>query len=401
MKPDTHNLTWDMTHACNLQCAYCSFPHTTPPERPLIPTEKVQSFLDATGKQWGIFMTGGEPLLYPNFSEVCRTLAKTHRLTLDTNLSLTEQVRELADTVPPERVQDIHASLHIEERERIGGTQQFIDNVRLLRKRGFRVKVNYVLHPTLVRRYPEDARFFKRHGITLVPRPFKGVHDGHKYPAAYSSAAKRIFAGTPDAGRKMLFNFKGVPCNAGRTFIRMEPDGTVYRCSGDMTIMGNILDDVRLNDAPEPCRVSRCPCRGLDHVVLNDAQRAMVEGLRYSLVNDTSTAKAAFTRALLLNPSLSPAANNLGVIEFDRQNLSEAERHFAMALKNEPGNPTFTANLAATLAALGKREQAISICRALPEYGAGARLTKTARAIECDAPCPPPRISLALHSCGV
>ena len=236
---DNH-LMWNMTRICNYRCRYCYFPPQPGPVTAGVSSEELVRFLDSTGAAWTIGMTGGEPLLYPDFAGLCRRLTENHRIELDSNLSLSGTVRRLADEVDPSRVVDIYAALHIEERERRDGRENFIRNVLYLKDRGFHVSVNYVVHPLLIDRYAADFEYFLSRGVKLIPRPFKGFYQGRHFPAAYGPEAKEIFSAKPSAGRKMVFNFKGVACDAGRRLLRMEADGTIFRCSGDRTRLGDV-----------------------------------------------------------------------------------------------------------------------------------------------------------------
>lgn len=353
---------WNMTRKCNLRCTYCYYPHDNTAIQHTLPAQQITAFLDSTGTQWTVGMTGGEPLLYPGFIDLCRQLTENHRIALDSNLALTQKVRTFAKAVNPAQVNDIYASLHIEERERTRGVQHFIDSVHVLKDAGFVVKVNYVLHPQLEHRYLADVDFFARHDIELAPRPFKGKHNGKIYPRDYSATSKGFFAATPDAGKKMLFSFKGVPCTGGYRFLRMEPDGTIMHCAGDKRILGNIMTQVKLAAAPAPCAMDRCPCRGIDHVVLTPAQKAFLEGLRHDLVSEIQTASNAYKQALQLDHTMAPAANNLGVIALHSSHKEQAQQYFQQALSLAPDNPHYTQNLLTALYRSGQTDTARQLC---------------------------------------
>ena len=213
-RPVIDYLTWNVTKACNFRCKYCYFPPEDAPGTTGLPVQKITEFLDGTGREWVIGLTGGEPFILPDFVELCRGLSKNHRLEIDTNLSLGRRIREFAETIDPDRVKDLYVALHIEERERRNGVREFVENVRLLMEKGFHVSVNYVIHPTLIRRYPADREYFLERGIRILPRPFKGVYEGVVFPAGYSAEAKSLFRSKPTAGRKMVYNFLSVPCHA-------------------------------------------------------------------------------------------------------------------------------------------------------------------------------------------
>ncbi len=353
MNEPASNIIWNMTRKCNFRCEYCYFPHDNSPVTRTLPVDRITDFLDATGRTWTVGMTGGEPFIYPGFVDICDALTQRHRIGVDTNLSVSSKVREFARRIDPARVQDLYVALHIQERERIKGVPAFIDNARLLIESGFKVIVNYVVHPSLEDRFRADSDFFAAHGIAITPRPFRGKLDGRRYPEAYGDRARAIFADHPEQGRKIAFNFQGVPCFAGKTLLRMDPDGTVYRCPGDKTVLGNVLDDVRLADDAQPCTKPRCPCRGLDHVVLTKTQRLLVDGVQHAVVADFETSAAAFERALEASPGHPCAQNNLGVIAWRRGDAAEAARRFEAAGAARPDKDAYQDNLAGVGSAEG------------------------------------------------
>lgn len=336
-------ILWNVTRSCNFRCHYCYFPHKAEPVVPAFDPGRLADMLDAAGGEWLVGMTGGEPLLYPDFAGLCSLLARRHRVAFDTNLSLSKVVAELADTVDPARVEDIYAAVHIEERERRGGVDVFIDNVLLLREKGFPVTVNYVLHPTLAERFPADRDFFAARGVRLSPRPFKGVFGGKTYPAAYGAEAKKLLG--EKASRKMVYNFRGLPCHAGSRLLRLEPDGEVLRCPGDKTSLGNVAGGVTLLGDAAPCDKGRCPCQGLDYVGLSHAEARFVEGLQAQARGEAGRAMEAFAFVLALEPGHAGAANNLGVLAFQQGNLDMARTYFEKAARLNPAGRTAVKNL--------------------------------------------------------
>jgi MoaA/NifB/PqqE/SkfB family radical SAM enzyme len=341
----SNSIIWNMTRKCNFRCEYCYFPHDNTPVTETLDAQRIKDFLDATGKTWKVGLTGGEPFIYPGIVDICETLTESHIIGIDTNLSASSRVREFAERVDPARVHNLYVALHIEERERVKGVDAFIRNARLLLDKGFEIIVNYVVHPTLEKRFHEDVAFFGGHGIKITPRPFRGTFDGRRYPEAYGDRARSIFADHPEQGKKVAFNFEGLPCSAGRTLLRMEPDGTIFRCPGDKTVLGNVMDEVRLYEGYPPCTKKRCPCRGLDHVRLTAAQAALVEGVQFAVVAGNDAAKTAFLRADETAPGNPCGENNLGVLAWRNGDKDEAVRHFKRAAQARPDNGLYTENL--------------------------------------------------------
>ncbi|MCG8529509.1 MAG: radical SAM protein [Desulfovibrionales bacterium] len=338
------SVIWNMTRNCNYQCSYCYFPHSNAKITHPISPKTLTDFFNKNDEVWLIGMTGGEPLIYPQFVDICKALTRNHYIGIDTNLSITKVVKELADSIDPRRVDDIYASLHIEERERKNDVQKFIDNYHIVNNAGFAIKVNYVLHPTLEKRYERDLAYFADHGVPLTPRPFKGTFEGKKFPQNYSQPIKDIFATHPDAGTKMVFNFQGIDCHSGNSFIRMEPDGTVFRCPGDRTVLGNIHTSVSFTGGATPCNVPRCPCQGVHYVELNPAEDWFIEGMRAYITGAAKNAANAFRQTLIYDSKHSSALNNIGVFAFTNGDYTHAMRLFEHARRLHPSIRLYAEN---------------------------------------------------------
>jgi hypothetical protein len=364
MHQPEHHLMWNMTRRCNFKCKYCYFPHQSQPEPNPITADEIGDFLDNSGHGWIVEMTGGEPFLYPGFVEVCSRITQNHLISLDSNLSISKEVRRFAHSVDPAKVVDIYAAVHIEERRRLGLVERFVEDVRLLMDKGFQVSLNYVIHPSLVRQYPKDREYFMNRGIKLLPRPFKGRHNGVDYPAGYGQAAKSLFAKKLKAGKKAVFNFKGVPCDAGMRLLRLEPDRSILRCSGDRTRLGSLGGELKLHTSPQPCRVSRCPCFGPDYVRLDTLQKVFMDGLTHLLAGDPAgEAPAKFEKVLKTDPQASHAMNNLAVILHRRDETRAALELLEKAAAQNPYNKTYVLNAAACLAGAGDLESGLGLCR--------------------------------------
>ena len=363
------HLLWNLTKKCNFTCHYCYFPHDNSLVKDALSPDEITTFLDSLGGEWLVGMTGGEPFIYPHFLDICRAVTKNHIIGVDTNLSVSSKIAEFADTVNPARVHDIYAALHIEEREKRKGVDAFIRNYHALKEKKFNIIVNYVVHPTLLDRFFSDKEWYAKQGVAITPRPFKGKHDGKRYPEAYGEIAKDIFAGATTAGKKTIFNFKDVPCTAGHTFLRMEPDGTILRCPGDRTVLGNITGHVAVEDGPTPCRMSRCPCSGIDKVVVTKAQEHFLEGVQHTIVGARAAARTAFSSALKLAPHMANAACNLGVLELMDGNTEQALRHFTAARAKQT-SAVYETNALRALRTLNKTDEADRLHAALVADGA-------------------------------
>ncbi len=88
------------------------------------------------------------------------------------------------------------------------------------------------------------------------------------------------------------------------------------------------------------------------------AASLIAEGVAALERNDVAAAKAAFHRALALNPKEPTAHTYLGVIADQAGDLKEAEKHFAAAVAADPRMPAAHNNYGAILVKTGRSEQA-------------------------------------------
>jgi MoaA/NifB/PqqE/SkfB family radical SAM enzyme len=297
--------SWYITEKCNFRCSYCYIYNPSRIKRILRTAKKIlkpgrrsgarydlykeldhvlERFLQ-TGMRVTFGFTGGEPLVFPRFFDICKRIVShdNFKIALDTNLS-TRNVDHLIDAAPPEKVEYIYAALHILERERIfGEISSFIDNVVLLKDKGYSIAVNYVMHPALFDRIEKDYTYCLDRGVQLSIKHFKGMHDGKTYPAAYTKEQRDIISRySPNRGEEKVWSteFLGCLCKAGKNLIRIKGNGDITRCAGDHTLLGNIFTGFELFDAPRPCMLKKCPCFSPDRLIDDPSARVDVPALK-------------------------------------------------------------------------------------------------------------------------
>ena len=275
---------WHLLNTCNYRCAYCFSDAATL-------GEKLRSFasplaweraFNATGKTWLLHMTGGEPSLYPDFVELCRRLTDRHYISFNSNLT-NASVADFAERQDLSRVSFINAGLHLAEREERSGNSRFLKHAKLLHEREFPIVVSVVATPAVLDRYADAISLLNGTGLFPVPKILRGPFDGRVYPEAYSEldrtrfrayaaqareAYERLLAPRPEAFTINMFDddeflagmpsFTGRSCEAGRRFVRLNPDGEVFRCS-EKTQLGNLLAGTFISiDRASPCDTSYC-----------------------------------------------------------------------------------------------------------------------------------------------
>ena len=274
---------WHLLYTCNYRCGYCFFSSDVLGQKlqTYASPQQWQSAFDATGYTWLLHLTGGEPSIYPSFTDLCEALTKRHFISLNSNLS--RPFQSFAERIDPARVSFINSGFHFEEREHRSDNSAFFRNVELLRSRGFPVLVSIVASPSTLARFQEASDLLAQIGIVPIPKVMRGAYNGQVFPEAYTEPDRERFrrfaALARDFYEPSLANaaerpsidmfrdddllygepsFAGQCCEAGRRFVKLEPTGEVIRCGGP-TVYGNVLAGTfKRARGPKPCNTQAC-----------------------------------------------------------------------------------------------------------------------------------------------
>lgn len=258
-------LHWQLTHECTFSCEYCiSTPLTGRAKS--VDIERVISRLDQLDKKCLITLTGGEPFLVPNFSELVQALTKKHWVRIDTNLSLKKACEKFMDIVSPERIVEITYSTHILERER---RKLNIDRQEQLVKRfegkGFKLSGSYVVYPPFMERIEQDMDNFSSRGWTVYPTLFVGRYQDRNYPIykgkiTYDPKELAIINKYNQNAQTVLQKTKNVLCQAGSAAFYINPNYDVSPCTGINKKIGNFFEEWKIFPHVIRCPKSYCYC---------------------------------------------------------------------------------------------------------------------------------------------
>ncbi|HEX6119195.1 MAG TPA: radical SAM protein [Dongiaceae bacterium] len=275
---------WQPLTTCNYRCDYCFLSEAALGAKLRVHATPAQwrAAFDRTGRTWLLHMTGGEPTHYPDFAELCATLAERHYLSLNSNLT-GPSILDFAARVDPKRVSFINAGLHPAERARRNGLAIFLRHAEALLKRGFPVMATVVATPEALRDFDAISDQLRPIGLAPMPKLMHGRHGCARYPEAYTEEERALFRRhslaaqrrNPDLfdGRRArpsidptldrdhlegLKDYRGQSCTAGQEFVLLLADGTVMRC-GQGASMGNLLTGtVRFKNKSRPCDRGHC-----------------------------------------------------------------------------------------------------------------------------------------------
>jgi len=273
-----------MSEKCNFKCPYCFILYPVGSlktnmrrvKKLLKPVRKspkhdlygeldavIENFLK-TGRRVTLGFTGGEPLVYPHFNEICRRIVAHDRLKIALDTNLTGNVKRFIEAAPPEKVEYIYANLHIAERERIyGDIRPFLDAAALLKNKGYSIDVCYLMYPPHFDRLERDFNFCRERGVQPSIKEFVGVYDGKAYPASYTKEQYEVirkFDPRYTWNEYSARAFNGRICNAGKSLVRIKSNGDVIRCATYHSLLGNIYTGFQLYDTARPCVMRFCTC---------------------------------------------------------------------------------------------------------------------------------------------
>jgi MoaA/NifB/PqqE/SkfB family radical SAM enzyme len=255
---------WFITRACNYKCPYCweiNDQENYAPE-PFIDSEKwVEGWNRLRPKILDI--TGGEPMLQPNFLEILKGLDKSIKLAMTTNISddlLTSRIgQDFA-----KRFCSITLSYHPSQTD----FHSFFWKVKFLKRRKIdNLTVNFVAYPLQLWGIQEVKEECARIGVRFhldpyAPHkkdPFTPTDEELRYINRFHKDDNRKISGVTERFPKGTKVF----CPAGMSHIQVFPNGDVYRC-GAMSVgrppIGNLFNPYfKLPEKEEFCdRVNMC-----------------------------------------------------------------------------------------------------------------------------------------------
>lgn len=258
MKNEKITFGWDLCYTCNYRCPYCGVWEKTSGRDLRLSAGQWGEIWHSLYERYGsihIFLSGGEPSVYPEFFELVKSLSKEHTVEICTNLSwdvdrlvpeISVQVLKVAPTFHPT----------------FADFDEFFKKAIKVKEYLPNYQVYYVAYPGQIKQMPQHSMVFKEEGIKLIPLPLRG--DG--YVLNSEEEKKIVQEVSPYDGEKLDYQLqrispRGKPCHAGQRYAVIRANGLVDRCSqySDGSL-GSILDvDFRLFTEAQFCQKDYCP----------------------------------------------------------------------------------------------------------------------------------------------
>ena len=252
----------DLTYACNYACPYCVLPSVSR-HRPAAEWAAAWARVHARYGRCYIYMSGGEPSVYPGFFELVKAITPMHTIDLCTNLSW--DVARLVPELSPDGFR-VSATFHPSQVT----FEEFLPKaVRVRDRLPLRFpplrSVSFVADPGQMGRMPEYKARMEENGLALIPLPLMtgremGNSDAEKTAIAELSPNKETWDRKLDYQLKDLAP-KGRLCHAGQRYVHIRGDGTTDRCTRheDRQLGDFFSEDFAVWEEPRDCSQEWCP----------------------------------------------------------------------------------------------------------------------------------------------
>ena len=268
-------LQWHITHACNLRCSHC---YQTDYESHM-PREELFRALDSFGDlvrdrdvQPQVNLTGGEPLLHPDFFDLCAEIRRRGwRLGVLTNGTLIDDdtARRLAGLSPVfvqvslDGTRRVHDAIRGE-----GAFNRALSGIDRLKAQGIRVLVSFTAQRRNCRCFAGLAAVCRAHGVDKLWWDRVVTPDGE---LAVTTAQFRRLVRTANRLREAEIKESGAPMVSNGRALQFgeDPCAEVYHCSAGENLLVLLADG------------SLMPCRRLPFVIGNlrdGGMRSLTEG---------------------------------------------------------------------------------------------------------------------------
>nr|WP_287410401.1 radical SAM protein [Pseudodesulfovibrio sp.] len=264
---------------CNYRCGYCNFVlgGDTKKKDDLYQykdrkyIDSIVSFFNSistTDVKWIGHMSGGEPLLMPNYNYFVRLMVENgHKVALNTNLSIPIDRNGWLKHNHPDDYSCIIASCH---QQSLNNFEKIYSRVKTLKDAGFPIYVRMVGHPLFISHMPDLDEAFRKIDVSFSTNAFYSPN----YPKAYTQEEQDTLLRYMRSHNEAIglgggLSMEGRVCAAGAKMICLDLSsrgrGRVYPCvssASEDNCMGDIYSGITLLKGYHSClrRDNICSC---------------------------------------------------------------------------------------------------------------------------------------------
>ncbi|MBQ1642831.1 MAG: radical SAM protein [Oscillospiraceae bacterium] len=258
-----HILQWHITHRCNLRCAHCyqsEYASEMSGEELFPALDKYERFLEEKHIHGHINLTGGEPLVHPDYFRLAREIRRRNMdLGILTNGTLID--REKAKLIAELRPLFVQVSLDGTRRihnavRGSGSFERAMRGIDWLKKEGVSVHVSFTAQRTNLNQLRPLARVCRVHKVdklwfdrVVIPSDEDRSRlslTTEEYKKLVETAGKLHARGLVSCSRALQFlgceKSECYRCGAGENLLIFLADGGIMPCRRLPFVIGNIRD---------------------------------------------------------------------------------------------------------------------------------------------------------------
>lgn len=259
-KREVSNVSLAITHRCNLSCIHCMVSASLGEKTDIFDTETIYSFIDkiVSLNPNTIVITGGEPMLRPDFLRILNYLKVKHKgkITLMTNGTLFTaknaiQVINMVDNIDISLDGADEPSCAVVRGEGVFG--KVVSNIKMLQNQGFsKISLSMVLTNNNSRYVPKFLELNKE--LNTYPMLRALSYEGRALD--HKEELDRVFNTNFDSTNKTndVNEPRGCSCTAGYNQLTIEANGDIFPCNLFVTSrfkLGNIKETDSLHSIME------------------------------------------------------------------------------------------------------------------------------------------------------
>ncbi len=274
---------WYLHYTCNFRCPYCWFykgwAEAGRRNIYLSPQEWMVHWQRVYDKYGSIRIeiTGGEPFIYPHFTELIKELSRMHSVGITTNLSV--EVEDFIKEMDTSKVK-VTPTFH----PLFADFDKFSRKMLLLKESGIGSHIFYLAYPPQIKFIKYYSDKFSNLGMPMEVLTFWGQYNGKSYPQSYTQEEKELIEPYLSCREEEKFQLeakqvKGKLCRAGQVYANIKADGLAFRCGGnDGEPIGNLFNNnFKLLDEPSPCKSEFCLCNEWASLLIEEKAPVVAE----------------------------------------------------------------------------------------------------------------------------